>query len=103
MIPDWARVLVTGRPVLLRAWDRYGSQVQAAVAIEELSELVAVVARTIRGRSDADRQNLIDEWCDALIGLEHIRAIHGFTDEEMAQALQTRIERLRDRMGRSRI
>lgn len=77
----------------------YGAKNQIGVAIEELCELAAVLSKF--GRYDNTEQAVqelkekaLDEFADASIVLEHVRAIFGFTSYDIDAAQTKKIDRL---------
>lgn len=75
----------------------YGVNIQAVVAIEELSELQKEICKALRGECNTD--NLAEEIADATIMLEQLRDIFDINDavcekmDEKVERLQRRIER----------
>lgn len=87
------------RNVLRRAQREYGKSNQITVAIEELCELGAVLAKYPRypkheKASDKIRTKVIEEMADVFICLEHIKLIFNVDDTELGKAMSTKLERL---------
>lgn len=55
------------------AWKKWGTELQATVAIEEMSEVQKEICKVLRGRGN--RENLAEEIADAKIMLEQISQI----------------------------
>ena len=55
------------------AWKKWGTETQATVAIEEMSEVQKEICKVLRGKGN--RENLAEEIADAKIMLEQISQI----------------------------
>ena len=55
------------------AWKKWGTELQATVAIEEMSEVQKEICKVLRGKGN--RENLAEEIADAKIMLEQISQI----------------------------
>lgn len=55
------------------AWKKWGAELQATVAIEEMSEVQKEICKVLRGKGN--RENLAEEIADAKIMLEQISQI----------------------------
>lgn len=55
------------------AWKKWGTEMQATVAIEEMSEVQKEVCKVLRGKGN--RESLAEEVADAKIMLEQISQI----------------------------
>lgn len=86
------KVLETARKV-------YGNKNQILVCIEELNELACVLAKFPRYEDEGEaREKLmdkaLDEVADVLIILEHVQKIFELTEEDIADRMLKKIERL---------
>ena len=91
-VEEQIKVLETARKV-------YGNKNQILVCIEELNELACVLAKFPRYEDeDEAREKLmdkaLDEVADVLIILEHVQKIFELTDEDIADRMMKKIERL---------
>ena len=85
--------------ILKRATDTYGNKNQILVCIEELNELACVLAKFPRYEDEGEaREKLmdkaLDEVADVTIILEHVQKIFELTDEDIADRMLKKIERL---------
>lgn len=60
------------------ALGKYGSKMQATVAIEEMSEVVKEITKMLRGK--LDREHMAEEIADATIMLEQLRQMLNIND-----------------------
>lgn len=83
---------------LLRARKTYGDTNQIAVCIEELSELIKVLAKYFRYDPDTAlkklRADALDEVTDVYIILEHVKSIFKLRNGEINKHSKAKIERL---------
>ena len=91
-VEEQIKVLETARKV-------YGNKNQILVCIEELNELACVLAKFPRYEDEGEaREKLmdkaLDEVADVLIILDHVQKIFGLTDEDIADRMIKKIERL---------
>lgn len=93
-------ILTNHKPgVLEKARQIYGERNQITVATEELCELAAVLSKFPRYDDTqsavlATRADVLDEFADVSIVMEHIREIFGFTDTQIEMAQARKIDRL---------
>lgn len=84
---------------LRKARETFGNTRQLSVTMEELAELIAALSKYQRYDDHAQavnesKKNVLDEFADVTIVLEHVRAIYGFTDQEIYSAQRKKIDRL---------
>lgn len=79
------------------AIERYGSEHQIVVAIEEMSEVIKSLTKWLRRGSDSDLDSIVEEVADATIMFEQLRLIFDINDE-VCEAMDKKIERLRKRV-----
>lgn len=77
----------------------YGVNIQAVVAIEELSELQKEICKALRGECNTD--NLAEEIADATIMLEQLRDIFDINDA-VCEKMDEKVERLQRRVERNK-
>ena len=84
---------------LLRARATYGNRNQIAVCIEELSELIKVLAKYFRYDPDTALEKLradaLDETTDVYIILEHVKGIFQLKNGEINERSKAKIDRLK--------
>lgn len=89
------------KKVYAAALRTYGVNIQAVVAIEELSEVQKEICKALRGECNTD--NLAEEIADATIMLEQLRDIFDINDavcekmDEKVERLQRRVECNKDK------
>lgn len=88
--PDY-RQLAERRQVYRKALDRYGTNNQLVVAIEELSEATKELCKYLRGEGNED--HLIEEVADAMIMLEQVMDIYHIR-QAVLQMMAHKAERL---------
>lgn len=79
------------------AIERYGSEHQMVVAIEEMSEVIKSLTKWLRRGGESDLDSIVEEVADATIMLEQLRLIFDINDE-VCEAMDKKIERLRKRV-----
>lgn len=72
----------------------FGSDKQALVAVEELSELQKEILKNVN-RRQKNREHLKEELVDVLIMLRQLVLIYGFTLSELQEIADKKQERLR--------
>lgn len=87
------------KEILKAARSTYGPRNQIGVAVEELCELAAALSKFIRYEDTgkgiiALKGKVLDEYADATIVLEHVRAIFAFTAVQIEAAQDRKIQRL---------
>lgn len=85
--------------VLLKARITYGNNNQITVAMEELAELIAVLAKYPRynfhGKALEELSSkALDEIADVYIVLEHAKAIFELSDEKVQDRMNSKLNRL---------
>jgi len=85
--------------ILQEARETYGLNAELLVAIEELSELSAIVAKiprykTIEAAQDALKNRVLDEYVDVIIVLDHIRAAMDITEYQFEMRKNEKLERV---------
>ena len=86
--------------VLAKARLTYGNQAQLSVAMEELAELIQVVARYPRYNTHAKavdelKLKALDEVADVYIVLEHIKAIFELNEEDVINRMESKLNRVK--------
>ena len=91
------KVKIDTKP-LTRARKTYGDTNQIAVCIEELSELIKVLAKYFRYDKDTAieklRADALDETTDVYIILEHVKSIFGLRNGEINKHADAKLGRL---------
>lgn len=87
--------MIDDNEVLIEAIDRYGTEAQLMMVLEEMSELQKEICKFFRGKRDPDA--IADEVADVEIMLEQVKIIfdlHG----EVNEHIDRKIERLKHRL-----
>lgn len=84
------------REILQEAIDRYGTEAQLMMVLEEMSELQKEICKWFRGKRDRDA--MADEVADVEIMLEQVRIIFQI-DDVVDEHISQKISRLRDRLS----
>lgn len=80
--------------LLRQAIQEFGSDKQALVAVEELSELQKEILKSVNRRQN-NREHIKEELVDCLIMLRQLIIIYGFTLNELDEIARAKLERLR--------
>ena len=85
--------------LLTKTRDTYGNKNQILVAMEELCELSAALAKFPRYEDEQDainktRGSVLDEVADVFIVLNHVTQIFGLTNEDIESRMDKKLERL---------
>ena len=64
--------------VYAKALKKWGAEMQATVAIEEMSEVIKEITKAMRG--ELNREHLAEEIADATIMLEQLRQMFNIND-----------------------
>lgn len=80
--------------LLRQAIQEFGSDTQALVAVEELSELQKEILKSVNRRQN-NRTQILEELVDVLIMLRQLVLIYGFTLSELDEIASMKQERLR--------
>ena len=71
------------------------------IVMEELSELTKEISKELRGKGDRD--GIIEELADTILGIYYVQDILGISDEEISKAIAVKTKRLEsvlDQTGR---
>lgn len=79
-----------------QAIEAYGKDMQLNVAVEELSELIKEICKSIRGSDNRD--NIIEEMADCYIMLEQLEIIFDLKPAEMLVVIDHKLARLKNRI-----
>ena len=79
-----------------QAIEAYGKDIQLNVAVEELSELIKEICKSIRGSDNRD--NIIEEMADCYIMLEQLEIIFDLKPAEMLVVIDHKLARLKNRI-----
>lgn len=83
--------------ILVEAIDRYGTEAQLMMVLEEMSELQKEICKWFRGKRDRDA--MADEVADVEIMLEQVKIIFDL-HSEVNEHIDRKIERLQYRLDR---
>lgn len=79
------------KEIVSRSLEAYGNGIQLVVCMEELSELTQAISKEIRGKDN--RNNLVEEMADVLIGIEILKQVFEITDEDIDSWIKYKQER----------
>ena len=87
------------KQILQQCRETYGDTAQILVSIEELNELACVLAKYPRYDSSTQavselREKALDEVADVFIVLDHIVNILELSDQELAQRVEKKVQRV---------
>ena len=78
--------------------DHYGRKKQELQAVQELSELILLLAARSDQRGDDYRSNIIEEIADVKIMLRQIEIMHDIDNDEIDDMIAFKIRRQLDRI-----
>lgn len=73
--------------------DHYGQQKQELQAVQELSELILLLAARPDQRKADYKKNVTTEIADSLVMIEQIRLANGITDKEVNAVVAEKLSR----------
>ena len=73
--------------------DHYGQQKQELQAVQELSELILLLAARPDQRKADYKKNVTTEIADSLVMIEQIRIANGITDKEVNAVVAEKLSR----------
>jgi hypothetical protein len=79
---------------------RFGKEKQTAVAIEELSELIQELTKTLRGEDR--RTRLIEELADCYIVMMQIEMMNSISQDQIQEMIDHKLDRLARRRRKLR-
>lgn len=82
--------------VLKEVINKNGKVYQMIIAMEEMSELTKELSKCIRGANNRDQ--IIEEVADVYIMLMQIEMIHNISKTELFNMMNTKLDRLKERM-----
>ena len=85
------------RVTLQMAIDKYGTQKQSMVAMEECAELIQAISKMQRKGS---LNNLIEEMADVLIMIEQLKMMFCIKNSVVEKVVDAKIERLSTNMSK---
>lgn len=93
-------LLDSQKAILKAARETYGARNQLAVAAEECNELAIAVLKFMRYHDEKKGieetyKNVLEERADVEIVLNHIDSLYGFTEDQIVQAMEGKIKRLK--------
>lgn len=84
------------KEVYSAALEKWGAELQATVAIEEMSEVAKEICKTLRG--EGNREHLAEEIADATIMLEQLRQMFNI-NESVCSWMDYKIAALKRKVG----
>ena len=82
-----------------RILDHYGQQKQEVQAVQELSELILLLAAREDQRKGDYKKHITEEIADSLIMIEQIRLANGITDKNVNAVIVQKISRQFNRIN----
>ena len=82
-----------------RILDHYGQQKQEVQAVQELSELILLLAARDDQRKGDYKKHITEEIADSLIMIEQIRLANGITDKNVNAVIVQKISRQFNRIS----
>ena len=73
--------------------DHYGQQKQEVQAVQELSELILLLAAREDQRKSDYKKRITEEIADSLIMIEQIRIANGITDNDVCDVVIDKLDR----------
>lgn len=82
--------------IIKKAIATNGTLMQQVVAMEEMSELIKELSKSIRGEDN--KQNIITEIADVKVCLQELQLIYKLDDETIEKEIDKKVERLKGRL-----
>jgi hypothetical protein len=76
--------------------EKWGIEPQLRMAFEEMAELTIEICKHSRGSQN--RYEVLDEITDVSIMLDQLKVLFGFSENEIAEQLDFKINRLKERL-----
>lgn len=87
---------MTKKDFLRKIIAKNGTLVQQVVAMEEMSELIKELSKSIRG--DGNHDAIVEEVADVYITLMQIEIIHSIELNELFEMIDKKMKRLKERL-----
>ena len=82
--------------VVKRSIEHYGKDLQSTVCMEECAELIQVISKEKRGKSD--KSHLAEEMADVIICIEMLKEIYSISDDMISEWIQIKEARIIERI-----
>lgn len=79
--------------------EHYGKQKQELQAVQELTELILLLAAREDQRGKDYKDNLTKEIADALVMIEQVKMMHDIHDEDVTEVIVYKLRRQLDRIA----
>lgn len=79
--------------------DHYGQKKQELQAVQELSELILLLAAREDQRGKDYKDDLTNEIADALVMIEQVKMMHDIHDEDVTEVIVYKLSRQLDRIA----
>lgn len=79
--------------------DHYGQKKQELQAVQELSELILLLAAREDQRGKNYKDDLTNEIADALVMIEQVKMMHNIHDEDVTEVIVYKLRRQLDRIA----
>lgn len=79
--------------------DHYGQKKQELQAVQELSELILLLAAREDQRGKDYKDDLTNEIADALVMIEQVKMMHNIHDEDVTEVIVYKLRRQLDRIA----
>ena len=79
--------------------DHYGQKKQELQAVQELSELILLLAAREDQRGNDYKDSLTKEIADALVMIEQVKMMHDIHDEDVTEVIVYKLRRQLDRIA----
>ena len=89
-------VITVNKDILKFAIDTYGFDIQRAVAIEEMSELIKELTKDKRGKGDIN--HIAEEIADVEIMIEQLKIYYKISEDKINSEKDKKIKRLESRL-----
>lgn len=80
--------------------DHYGQKKQELQAVQELSELILLLAAREDQRGKDYKDSLTQEIADALVMIEQVKMMHNIHDEDVTEVIVYKLRRQLDRIDK---
>lgn len=85
-----------------RLMEKFGIEKQTLMLAEEQGELIKAINKRLRGKTHTEDE-IREELADVYIMIDQIRTYFGITHRELAEEIDKKLERIRERLQKGEL
>ena len=89
-------MVVIDKKIVEKTIKHYGKETQSIVVMEECAELIQVISKELRGKSD--KKHLAEEMADVYICLELLKRMYEIENSDLQEWINVKQKRALERM-----